>query len=37
MGCKYIYGNVEYDSYQDAIDIAIIKGNAESDVIFYSG
>ena len=37
MGCKYIYDGEKYDSYQDAIDIAIIEGNAESDVIFYSG
>ena len=37
MGCKYIYDGVELDSYQDAIDLAIVKGKAESDVIFYSG
>ena len=37
MGCKYIYEGVERDSYQDAIDLAIINGNSESDVIFYSG
>ena len=37
MACKYEYKGKKYDSYQDAIDIAIIDGNAESDVIFYSG
>ena len=37
MGCEYIYGNTKFNSYQDAIDSAIIKGNSESDVIFYSG
>ena len=37
MGCKYIYNEKEMNSYQDAIDLAIIDGNLESDVIFYSG
>ena len=37
MGCKYKYDGVEMDSYQDAIDLAIRKGESESDVIFYSG
>ena len=37
MGCKYKYKDMERDSYQDAIDLAIIDGNLESDVIFYSG
>ena len=37
MGCVYKYNGVDYNSYQDAIDVAIIKGESESDVIFYSG
>ena len=37
MGCKYIYKDKKMDSYQDAIDLAIIDGNSEPDVIFYSG
>ena len=37
MKCKYEYKGEKYDSYQDAIDAAIISGEKDLNLIFYSG